>query len=170
MKIIVTGYGRHGKDTFCELLQEMTGMKFASSSMFAAERVIFPALRHKYNYKTVTECFEDRHHHRKEWYDLITEYNTPDPTRLCREVFEQHDVYCGMRNIAELHAVQRANLVDAVIWVDASERRPSEDRLSNTIAPVDCSVVFDNNGTVDRLREGVRDFATKLRVLGMVTG
>ena len=33
MKLMVMGYGRHGKDTVCEILKEKYGMTFKSSSL-----------------------------------------------------------------------------------------------------------------------------------------
>ena len=36
-KVLVLGYGRHGKDTVCEMLEQDYGFQFTSSSMFCAE-------------------------------------------------------------------------------------------------------------------------------------
>ena len=34
------------------------------------------------------ECFEDRVNHRSEWFDLITNYNKEDRTRLTKEILK----------------------------------------------------------------------------------
>ena len=80
-KIIVLGYARHGKDSVCELLARH-GYTFKSSSLFACEKVVYPALKDKYGYESIEACYQDRVNHRKEWFDLIAQYNTPDLTKL----------------------------------------------------------------------------------------
>lgn len=163
MKVMVLGYARHGKDTVCELLSK-TGARFTSSSWFCAERIAFPALKDKYGYADVQACFDDRHNHRAEWYDLITTFNTPDLTRLGRAIFEEHDVYCGIRNARELHALKNAGIYDVAIWVDASERVKSvEDRSSCTVEPWMADFVLDNNGTVEDLQRNLESLMGTLR-------
>lgn len=167
-KLLVMGYARHGKDTVCELLRDRYGLKFTSSSQFCAERVVFPFLereaRHtamfqkpKYPiYSSVQECFEDRANHRALWYDLITAHNTPDKSRLGREIFEENDVYCGIRNAREFHALRNAGVFDWAIWVDASERgMPVEDKSSCTVEPWMANFILDNNGTLGDLERGL---------------
>lgn len=146
-RVLLVGHARHGKDTVADLMQEY-GYRTCASSEFAAEKFIkdWFAEHMGITYKTVEECFEDRVNHRKVWFDLITDYNTPDLTRLARELFETHDAYCGMRNKRELWACKNAGVVDHVIWVDASERLPPEDADSNTIEPWMADFVLDNNG------------------------
>lgn len=162
MKIVVTGHARHGKDTVCKMLAEILDVKWQSSSMVAAEKVVFPALKGPYGYDTVEECFEDRVNHRKEWFDLIVDYNTPDLARLGRDIFEQSSIYCGLRNIHELNALRAAGLVDLVIWVDASGRCESESNDSCTIVMEDCEWTVYNDGTLDELRSVMVDVAAAI--------
>lgn len=163
MKVMVLGYARHGKDTVCELLAK-TGARFTSSSWFCAERIAFPALKDKYGYSDVQACFDDRHNHRAEWFDLITAFNTPDLTKLGRAIFEEHDVYCGIRNARELHALKNAGVYDVAVWVDASERVKSvEDRSSCTVEPWMADFVLDNNGTVEDLERNLESLMGTLR-------
>lgn len=148
MKIILCGHGRDGKDTMAEHLRDRHGMKFCSSSMFACEKAVYPILKEKYHYDTPEACFEDRHNHRAEWYDLITAYNNEDRARLAKELFKEHDIYVGLRNIEELKEARK--LADCVIWIDASKRNPDrESTSSNTISPWDCDLTITNNGTLD---------------------
>lgn len=140
MKILVTGYGRGGKDTFCEL----TGMSFKSSSWACLDEVIWP-MWGKDLYATKQECFDDRHSHRDVWFTLIKEFNTPDGAKLARIILSECDIYCGMRNHEELEACDKEGLFDLKIWVDASERVPPEPSSSMTITKDMCDYVVDNN-------------------------
>lgn len=163
-RLLIMGYARHGKDTVCELLRDLYGFRFTSSSQFCAERVVFPALQERYAeltimekpdvpiYETAQQCFDDRANHRKLWYDLITAHNTPDLARLGREIFEGHDVYCGIRNAREFHALRNAGVFDVAIWVDASARGlPAEGKDSCTVEPWMADFVLDNSGSLDDL-------------------
>ena len=167
-RLLVMGYARHGKDTVCELLRDYYGFCFTSSSRFCAERVVFPALQKRYSaqtmfekpefpiYETAQECFDDRANHRKLWYDLLTAYNTPDLARLGREIFECHDIYCGIRNAREFHALRNAGVFDVAIWVDASGRgMPAEGKDSCTVEPWMADFVLDNSGSLEDLERGL---------------
>ena len=52
-KLLVIGYGRHGKDTVSEILCREMGLNYQSSSEFCAGHVMFPTLSKKYGYKDV---------------------------------------------------------------------------------------------------------------------
>lgn len=154
-KILVIGKARHGKDTFCEMLAEATGLKFASSSEFVAERAVYPVLMPRYGYASKAEAYADRVNHRNEWRDLIREYNTPDAARLARELLAENDIYCGMRHIDEFNAAR--GLFDVVVYVDASGRVGGEDESMMIPRDVaDCEV--SNNGTLAALRGSVTAF------------
>lgn len=152
MKVMVVGHARHGKDTVGELLKDLYGMRFQSSSMFCCTRFVFGALAEKYRYATATECYEDRTNHRKEWYDLIAAYNSPDKSRLGRELLNYNDVYCGVRSRAEFHAMKNRGLFTVSIFVDALDRLKPEPKNSMQIEPWMCDYVLDNNGTQDDLK------------------
>jgi hypothetical protein len=152
MKILILGHGEHGKDTVAEIIThctglfgtDFTGLRFESSSRAAAELAVMPALAEKYGYKTVEECFDDRRNHREEWKQLITDYNTPDKSRLCREIIARCDGYVGMRCPEEYAAVK--HLFDYVIWVDASKRKPLDPSMG--IERDDSMAVIDNNDCI----------------------
>ena len=97
MKILLLGTAQSGKDTMAEILHEEFGLSYKSSSMAAVEIFIFNVLKYKYQYKTMVECFEDRVNHRSEWFDLITNYNKEDRTRLTKEILKISDCYVGLR-------------------------------------------------------------------------
>lgn len=154
MKILVTGHARHGKDTVCEIMRDLFGLTFCSSSKLALDLgVIEPYLAELgIYYSGSAAAFDDRAAHRAAWHDAIRAYNTPDPARLGRELFAQHNVYCGIRNREEFVAIKAAKLFDVSVWVDRSGRCPSEPYTSMQIRREDCDLLIDNNSTLVGLK------------------
>lgn len=155
-KILVLGWAGHGKDTVSEILRDEFGLSFESSSRFCVN-IARPYLAKKgIIYDSDEACFQDRVNHRSDWYTSISELNKDDPTHLGRLIFEQYDIYCGLRNIREFAAL-KAQLQPFSIWVDSSARGiPPESSTSCTIKPEDADVILRNDGTLDQLREKVR--------------
>jgi hypothetical protein len=162
MKLLVIGFARHGKDTVCDILQNQYSYSFQSSSLFCADLFIYNTLKDKYNYSSIEECFNDRHNHRKEWYDLIREYNRPDPARLGKKLFESYDIYCGLRNKAEFHALKNSGSFNYSIWVDRSDHLPPESSDSISVAPWMADYIIDNNGSLKDLKFNVIALMTYL--------
>lgn len=162
MKLIIVGHARHGKDEVCKILAKKTGLKFISSSWFLCEKLIFPLMKDRY--ETPIECFRDRVNHRKFWFDTICEYNLFDKARLCREIFEVADIYCGLRNIEELNTAKHEKLVDHVIWVDALLREDPELKTSMTITEEDADYVLDNNGSLWDLTCNINSMIDELQI------
>lgn len=179
--ILVLGYARHGKDTVGELLQANYGLHFTSSSEFCAKHVVFPEVRRLWDrwekmigagagvdkpkvpdYSSPEECFTDRANHRAFWYETIWAYNNPDPTALGRAIFNENDVYCGLRHPAEFHALVNAGVPDLVVWVDRSEHLPPEDSSSCGVQPWMADFVIDNNGDLEALERNVRSLFDRL--------
>lgn len=150
-KLLVIGHGRHGKDTVCEFLKEQYGFSFESSSQFCSKLFIFDQLKNQYGYANEQACYADRHNHRAEWYDAICAYNVPDAARLGREIFATHDIYCGLRNKKEYHAMRNTGVFDYAIWVDRSDHLPLEDSSSMTLEQWMADFTIDNNGTLEEL-------------------
>lgn len=155
MNILIIGHGRHGKDTLAELLKIHAGLSFKSSSEAAAEIFIYDALKKKYGYKTFTQCYDDRHNHRAEWYDLITAYNKDDRAKLAKDILALNDCYVGMRDREEILECKRQKIFDLIIWVDASDRLPLEDKSSFNIDKNLADIIIDNNSTYDEFESKV---------------
>jgi dephospho-CoA kinase len=155
IKLCIIGSGRHGKDSFAEILRDEFGLKFISSSQAAADIFIYNELKEKYAYKTPEECYEDRHNHRAEWYNLICDYNAHDRARLAKGILERADCYVGMRDREEIDACIEQGLFDLVIWVDASERLPEEPADSFNIDKSCADIIVDNNGTLEEFKNRV---------------
>jgi dephospho-CoA kinase len=154
-KILIIAHARHGKDTFAELLNEMFGLKFKSSSQAAADIFIFDALKDKYGYETPEQCFEDRVNHRAEWYNMICDYNKDDKAKLAKGILELSDCYVGMRDRGEIEECLRQGLFDLIIWIDASYRLPLESPESFNIDKSCADIIIDNNGTFDEFKARV---------------
>jgi hypothetical protein len=171
-KLLILGFGRHGKDTVAEILRDEHGFKFISSSLFCAGRVMMPFFdrfspygsqvagfddRLFRSYTSVEECFEDRHNFRDVWHQQIAAWNQDDPTKLSREILEVADIYVGMRSVKEYEAAK--HLYDDIWWVDATDRGlPPEDQSSmNLMFIPDEMRRIDNNGTLEDLRRAVTE-------------
>lgn len=157
MKLMVIGYARHGKDTVCNLLRDMYKLNFVSSSYFVAEIAVRPWLKNLgIEYPDFDTMYADRVNHRADWFNAIAYYNKDDPARLGRELFQQYDIYCGLRRIEEFTALKKENAFDAVFWVDRGLHCPEESPLSMTIQPWHADWVINNNGDMDHLVDQVK--------------
>jgi dephospho-CoA kinase len=154
-KLCIVGAARWGKDSMAEILQEHFDLKFKSSSEAASDIFIYDALKEKYGYTTPEECFEDRVNHRAEWYQLICEYNIEDKARLAKDILKHTDAYVGMRDYREIKECIKQNIFDLIVWVDASDRLPPEDKSSFNIDKSDADIIIDNNGTYDEFKDKV---------------
>lgn len=153
--LFLTGHGRHGKDTAAALMEQMGGYRACDSSQFVCERAVFPAMPRRYN--TWQECYADRHQHRDLWYDLISDFNK-EGHELSMALFQDHDIYTGIRSKRELDAFKALYPNDTVvIWVDAMDRLPPEPSSSLTITKDDADIIIDNNGPEHLLPSKVAD-------------
>jgi dephospho-CoA kinase len=150
-KLLIIGHGRHGKDTVCEILRDEYGFRFESSSKFCNNLFIYENLKKKYGYANEEECYAERHNHRAEWYDAICAYNVPDAAKLGREIFKEHDIYCGLRNKREFFAMKNTRVFDYAIWVDRSDHLPLESKDSMSLEHWMADFTIDNNGSLDDL-------------------
>lgn len=157
-KILIISHQRFGKDTMAELLNKHFNFNFESSSMAASKIFIYDALKNKYGYKSLEECFIDRVNHRAEWYNLICDYNKNDKARLAKKILEYSDCYVGMRDRAEIDECVKQKLFKLIIWVDASERLPLEDPSSFNIDKSYADIIIDNNGTLEEFEKKVYNF------------
>jgi hypothetical protein len=154
MRLFIVGPGRHGKDTVAEIIKGYLHLDFVSSSMFVAEKACLPWLRDRYGikYDSLEEGYEDRFNHRSEWREAIEHYCGEDLERMSREIFEEHDIYVGIRRRKEFLASRY--LADMSIWVDAGDRIQSKDE-SLDILPTDCDIIIDNSSSLSELTRKV---------------
>lgn len=170
-RLMILGHARHGKDTVSELFATRYNLSFVSSSFFVAERAVQPYLAAKgIEYPSLDACYADRVNHRADWFNAIADYNSVDPARLGRELFAEHDIYCGLRSLREFSALYKERAFDVAIWVDRSNTKgyirdalykgsiveydasaPVEPRFSCSVTPNLADFVLDNNGSLDDL-------------------
>ncbi len=168
-RILILGHARHGKDTAAEIISEIMGLKFISSSRFVAEEIIWPMWGQE-RYATFEDMFEDRVNFRATWKNLIRAYNTPDLTRTTRTMLERgYDIYVGMRDPDEY--ISSKDQFDLILWIDRSKECRPEDRSSMGIVynPLQMMMI-DNNQTVQYLRNQVEILRSTLHSKGYDVG
>lgn len=156
MNLLIIGHARHGKDTVAEMISNLTGYKFESSSAAAARIFIFDNLKDKYGYKDFNECYEDRMERRKEWYDLICDFNKEDKSKLAKEIMKDSNIYVGMRSNEECEKCLSDKVFDIVIGV-FDPRKPLEPSTSFNIDLWSKSdIVIVNKGSLEDLENKVK--------------
>jgi hypothetical protein len=163
---MVIGHARHGKDRVCEFISKHYKLSYESSSHFAARKFIFDLTKDKYGYTTPEECLEDRVNHRTLWYNLISEYNSKYPARLIEELYEENDIYCGLRSKREFHCARNQGIIDYTIWVDRSDHKPPEPKESMNLEPWMADFVIDNNGSLAETEQRVKELMGFIIVRG----
>ena len=169
MNLLIIGHARHGKDTVCEMLSELSNLTFTGSSLLATDLGIFDGIIQKYIKVDVPSIrmarqkfYENKEMFRQEMYEAIREFNREDSIRLAIEVFKNANIYCGLRDRREFNAIRAANLVQLVIWVDASLRCPKEASTSMKLDRTCADIIIENNGSVAELRDKVERLAAIL--------
>ena len=155
IKLIITGYKDHGKDSVCEILEP--ALSSCNSSIYACENFLFAQLKDKYGYRSTIQCHDDRVNHRKEWYDAIREWNGDTPSRLGEAIFSEYDIYNGMRHIDEYIANREQKTFHYLIWVDSSVRMGMSEDNSMSLNPVLADFIIDNNGPEEDLPYRVKE-------------
>lgn len=161
-KLFVIGHGQHGKDAVCEIIVKRLGWKYKSSSLFCIEKFIFEQKGEEWGYSTALEMYENRHKHRAELHDLISEYSKDDKTRLSRAILAENNIYCGIRCDKEFLA---SKYLAPSIWVDASLRMPLEGKDSMKLEEYMADITVDNNGPLSNLETNVFE---ALGILGII--
>lgn len=128
-RLLIVGHKNHGKDTVAEMMQDIYGFTFESSSVAAARIFLYEKLKVKYGYGSFMECFKDRDNHRPEWYNEIENYNREDKARLAKDILATSNIYVGMRSEIEIDECLRQNLFDLIIGI-YDPRKPLEDERS----------------------------------------
>lgn len=158
MKLLICGHGGHGKDTVADIIAAQTGFVSTSSSNFAMQ-VLEEQIKQDLGYASFKEAHLNRSKHRPYLYELIRDYNSPNKSRLSREILVNHQIYVGMRDLEEFHASK--HLYDLMIWVDASERLPLESKESFNIPKDEFDFIIENNTTLPDLIRKVERIADK---------
>jgi hypothetical protein len=164
-KLLILGYGRHGKDSVAEMLRDNYGLRFKSSSQFVAEECLWEQWG-KDRYDTFDEMYEDRHNHRVTWMEMISAYNTPDKTKTAATMLSRGlDMYVGMRRQDELEACRQANLFDFIVWVERPGFPPETGSMDITKDSSFWNFCIKNDGTLTDLERKVDEFHHQLTMI-----
>lgn len=125
MNIMLLGYGRAGKGTFCDVANKM-GMTAISSSYMACKLGAFDALAEKHGFASSEAFYPNRHVDRQGCYEAICDMVAHDRAYLGEKIFEAYNIYDGCRDDQEFYAIRDAGLIDLTIWIEAGDRIPAE--------------------------------------------
>lgn len=162
LKILLMGHEGHGKNTVCQLLQKNYGLSYQIASIYYAKNIIQPKLAEKYGYKNELLCWLDRHNHREEWFQLIKEYNLAHTFRTGSKIWSEFNIYSGLLDIQEYKFLRARKMFDVSIWVDASERVPSETKSTITVETYHGEHLIRNHSTRSALSRSVDGLMEKL--------
>jgi hypothetical protein len=148
------GHGRAGKDTACEHLARVTGLRNAgTTSKYLAEYVAaklgLPA----------AEAYARRHESdamRTFWYEAGNELRQKGPTTLVRTALEHGPITGGVRDLAEVVAAREEGLVDIVVWV-SNPRVPADPTVKFTSEQ--CDLVIENHWSLAEFHRRIERFA-----------
>lgn len=160
-RILIIGHAQHGKDTVAEMLRDHYGIRFASSSHFAINKAIWPMVQGRGPWASAEELYADRSNHREMLFHAIRAYNLIPGPSLAEQMFlEGYDCYVGMRSRDEFEKSMHS--FKAVVWVDASRRKPLESRASMELDRKDANFVVNNNGNLQTLEVELDRLAERL--------
>lgn len=159
--ILILGHKEHGKSTFADMICKHSELTSEDSSMAAAKIFIYDKLKSKYGYNSLEECYTDRRNKRKEWYDLIVDYNKNDKIKLAKDILKNNNIYVGMRRTDEVIECKNAKLYDYIIGI-YDPRKPLESKDSCDIDIFEHSdfIVYNNSDLIS-LEEKVKKIFKK---------
>jgi uncharacterized HAD superfamily protein len=159
--ILILGYKEHGKSTLSDIICKYTNLSSEDSSKSAAKIFIYDKLKNKYGYKSFKECYEDRRNKRKEWYDLIVDYNKYDKCRLAKNIIKENNIYVGMRRTDEVINCNEIGLFDYIVGIyDPRKEHESKDSCDIDIFKYSDFTIF-NNGDLSDLEKKVKKIFKK---------
>lgn len=152
--VILCGMGRSGKDTGCEILASLTGLRNAGTcSVYLCDYVAAALGQSK------EQAYAERHLKREIWRALGDEMRRDDPAIIIRTMLQHGEIGGGPRGLAEVEAARAEGLGDLWVWVDRDV--PVDPTVE--YGPGHCDIVIENKGTLD-------EYAAKLRRLAAFAG
>lgn len=151
MIFVVIGNKSHGKDSLSLFITKAFGLGYASTSHFALEHFLFAKMisSGEFSYENVKDAYDDRDSYREYLYQEIQSYNYNDQAKLGRMLLEIYPVLCGIRHGKELNALKQELGINAIFWVDTSQRKPLETSNSISVSKDDATHHIDNNGSLE---------------------
>lgn len=155
-KLLIVGYGRHGKDYLAERIEDKTQLRYGGSTSWAALPHVAASLN-----MHPQRAWESRQLHRDYWFDFCNFLRRDDPLFLIREVLCSGDLVVGIRDKEEMHAARESGLFRRIIWVDAYRRLGTVDTTVK-FGPADCDEIISNNGSRDDFEPAINSLIERL--------
>lgn len=155
-KLLIVGYGRHGKDEAAQYLSTVTQLKYAGSCSWAALPLMADYLGiHP------QAAWEQRSQNREAWKSHLDELRRYNPTRILELALRSGDIVAGIRDKVELVGAREKGLIDYVLWI----HRPGfPEDPTVTFDEFDCDESIDNNGDLYKFHEDLERWAQKHRL------
>ncbi len=154
-RVLFVGHAQHGKDTACEVLAAATGWTNAgTTSLYLAKHVaarLGISVEDAYAQRRRSEA------DRMLWRQIGDEVRQTDPALLVRDALAVGPITGGCRGLPEIEAVRREGLVDLIVWVDASKRKPWD--VTMEFGPEHADVIVNNNGSEEEFQWRIRRLA-----------
>jgi cytidylate kinase len=150
-RILIVGHSRAGKDTACEHLAKITQLRFAGTTSLYLARYV--ALRLGVSEQ---DAYRTRHLNRNLWNRVGKEIRKQDPALLIRESLANADIVGGVRDLEEITACRRNQLVDLIVWID--NNRVREDSTVKFTAK-ECDVILPNHWTIEEFHGRIERLA-----------
>lgn len=147
-KILFVGEGRAGKDTACEYFASITNLKFAgTTSKYLC--------KHMAKILDLPEdvAYARRHESdamRTLWFNEANKLREKGPTTLVMQALACGEITGGIRDLEEIRACQREQVVDLIVWVE-NKRVKKDPTVKFTAA--DADLVIENNGMLEEFYE-----------------
>ncbi len=149
-KLLIVGQGRAGKDTAGDYLAGVTNLKFAGTTSKYLCKYVAKVLG-----VSEEEAYADRHNNRMFWFDLGNKIREKDPLKLINEAFADGDITGGIRDKAEIDAVQKRGDI-LIVWIE-NNRVPIDPTVK--FGKEDCDIIIENNGSIHEFCEKLHKFA-----------
>jgi len=153
-RILFVGHGGAGKDTACEHLAAVTGLRNAGTTSkylagYVARKLGLPV---DVAYARRRESDEMR----ELWYRAGNELRANGPSTLVRMALEHGEITGGVRDLEEILAVRREGLVDIIVWVSSDRVRPDP---TVKFTERECDLTIPNHWAIDEFHRRIERFA-----------
>jgi dephospho-CoA kinase len=151
--ICFVGEGRAGKDTACDFLEKITLLRNAGTTSKYLCRYVAEELGLSFE-----EAYRRRHESdemRIAWYNKGNEVREKGPTTLIREALQYGEITGGIRDLEEIIATRKENVVDLIIWIE-NKRVKKDPTIKFTSDYAD--IVIENNGTLEEFYQKLERF------------
>ena len=158
--IAFCGHGRSGKDTSAFVFSKLTGLPYLGSMSWMGKGIVAQALD-----LPEQTAWDTRHNRRMEWFNILNQHRSNDPTWLVRRCLESAKVLSGIRDFKELKSSLERGYIKYAVWVDRPGIDPDPTVTYNSS---DCTHVLDNSGDLNFLNKQIYQLSEQLDLIKRV--